>query len=126
MKKKLRDILLILTPSFHCYVIFFGFLALGLIPAMQIYLHADDLGYFWLVFQIGHIVLLSSAAYYLHLRKMIREVRMYLQDDEAFFELYPRERRRVRRAKQREEWLENWKRRKVDNARRKEWARLGL
>ena len=126
MRKKLYDFAQIATPLVHAYLIFAFFLFAGLLPAAWIYTHSNELKYFYVFLQAGHIALLSGFAFYLNLRKDIRETRMYLQDDEAFFAIYPRERKRVERARRRDPLRVEKSHRKRMRQKEKEWARKGL
>ena len=77
------------------------FLVAGVLPFLFIYLNADKLGWFYLFLQLGHLALLSGVGKYLNDRKELREIRMLLQDDEMFFAMYPKERKRDERARRR-------------------------
>ena len=117
---------MVLTPLSQAFLIFFGFLATGLLPAYWIFVNADTLDYFWVPLQIGHIVLLGAATFNLNRKKQIREIRMYFPDDEQFFEIFPKERRHVLRAKRRAAHRYELERQKAIRMREKELSRRVL
>ena len=104
MKEKIHIVMLTLTPLFHGFLLFFGFYGLGIIPAAIIFFSAEKLGYFWLPLQAGHLGLFWYAARRLNRKKEMNEVRMLLQDDEAFYSMYPREKKRVERIERFRAW----------------------
>ena len=126
MKKKLLELSMVLTPLSQAFLIFLLFLVTGLLPAYWIFVNSDTLGYFWLPLQIGHIVLLGAVTFYLNRKKQIREIRMYFPDDEQFFEIFPKERRHVLRAKRRAAHRYELERQKAIRMREKELSRSGL
>lgn len=101
MKRKLYEFKLVISPVIDCFCAFMLAMTVGLLPALYIYLNAPKLGYFYLFTQFGHLALLGAAAKKLNDRKIIRETRMLLQDDEAFFSMYPEEKKREERIKAR-------------------------
>ncbi|MBR3294061.1 MAG: hypothetical protein IKI69_06540 [Oscillospiraceae bacterium] len=95
------EIGLVIKPVTDSLLAILFMLLVGLLPALLIYLNAPKLHYFYLFTQFGHLALLGAAGKYLNNKKISRETRMLLQDDETFFAIYPKEKKRDERIKAR-------------------------
>ena len=106
MKKRLKDLVLILTPVFQCYLIaLFAFL-FGVLPIAFVFLNMKKIGIFWLPIVFAYFLLLSVVARQLARQKELIEERA-LYGDELFFQVYPRLKKVEERKLRRKAWLES-------------------
>lgn len=101
MKNKGNSPLLALLPFVQ--VLLLVALAFGLFSVfLLIFLNADHLGYFFLPTLFLYCGILAAIPYILYRRRELLEIHALL-GDEAFYERYPREKRKMLRKKAREE-----------------------
>ena len=95
MKKILKDILYFLFPGVQSVTAFF-LMVLALLPAIAIFIHSKDLGFFFFPAFFGYSAILAGIyAHIMHRRAML-DTRA-LAGDELYYRLYPKEKIRDER-----------------------------
>lgn len=98
MKERWKDILLTLTPLFHCFLLVTAAFVLGVAPLAALVLNLKRLRWLWLPLFAAYVLFLSMVGRQLaRRREMIQE--RFLYGDELFFRLYPHFKRMEERKK---------------------------
>jgi hypothetical protein len=100
MKTHFKNLLLHLTPLFHCILLVAVALFFVIAPTALVLFNADVLGYFWIPILLSYCTLLVVVTWQLYRRFELLEERPHFTEEE-FYARYPHLKRMEERKKRR-------------------------